>query len=225
MNCVIIAIGNQHDPYEESIMIWRLLTGRLTRASLLTFIIILALRASYLINKHDAEYFQRNVLSFMRTPEPTLVTLDWMVIPAPEAVETMTAPLSEQGYEHQIQQLMSEFETAVDEINLSLVTISDAGEMAPEQYNKLTTELADSLNHLDSVSIGIRRLAPPLLHDAFHQRILTMLALYEKVNRALIADYDSPGTITEEEYTELKRQLKQAIDALDDIEESAPYGG
>lgn len=196
-------------------MLWRLLTGRVTRVTLLAFLIAVALRAVYLINKHDAEYLQRTVFSFMGTPEPTLAILDWMVIPAPEAVETMAAPLSAKGYEHTMQPLMAEFSTAVDGVNQTLVAISAAGEMAPSQYNEFTRELADALNQIVSVSMRIRKIDPPNQYEAFHQRLLNLLATYEKVNRALIADYDTPGAVSSEDNAELMRQLDDAINALD----------
>lgn len=196
-------------------MLWRLLTGRVTRVTLLTFLIVVALRAVYLINKHDADYLQRTVFSFMGTPEPTLAILDWMVIPAPEVVETMAAPLSAQGYEHAIQPLMAEFSSAVDGVNQTLIAISAAGEMAPSQYNKFTRELADALNQIVSVAMRIRQINPPNQYAAFHQRLLDLLTTYEQVNRALIADYDNPNAVSDTDNEELMRKLNDAVNALD----------
>lgn len=197
-------------------MIWRLLTGRLTRASLLTFLIILALRGAYLINKQDALELRQGVLSFMGTPEPTLVMLDNLVLPMSIGVETPTAPLSDQAYEQEVYRLMEEFGASIDSINASITQAAGVSNTSA-QHNASTQQLANSLNELTGVVLQIRQLHPPPKHEAFHERLLAMLAIYEKINNAMIADYDQPGSISVEENEHLFSELEQAIETLDYI--------
>ena len=191
-------------------MLWRLLTGRLTKASLLTFIIILALRGAYLINKQDALDIRQGVASIFGTPPPTFALLDMMVIPAPDIVETPEAPLSPQAYETEVRRLALDFASASDSVYTTLQEIADTETMGAQQYNDATIKLAGVLNSVVGTSIKIRQMHPPEQHKDFHQRLLYFLEVTERANRSMIADYDNPGSISDEEIDELIQEMQQA---------------
>ena len=180
----------------------------LGRLILMTLIIVVGFGGVILVNLSDLIAL-RNIV-FVYTPEPTLVRLDSLVIPASVNVATMTATLSEKGYQQQMNQLMEQFVTASDEIDQKWQELVDEGQIPAEQYNPHVLGIADAVNRLNVVMQQLRRLAPPTSQEMFHAKLLNMLAVVDEMTLAMMNEIDDPGSIPENEFTDLMQRLRVA---------------
>jgi len=197
-------------------MLWRLLTGRLTRASLLTFLIIVGLRGCYLYARQQSATGQPLTMSApFAAPQPTFAKVSSLTTRRPIfPVSTPDAPMAQDDYLGKMWDVLEAHRSEVSSLFELTDEVESMGEMPPEEYNIQAQRIAEQVNKISALAAEVRLLHPPALFSQYHDEVLFALDVVDDTISTIVIYYDMPDLVIEEDQDAAAERFAQAVEIL-----------
>lgn len=197
-------------------MLWRLLTGRLTRASLLTFLIIIGLRGCYLYaRQQNATGQPLTVSALFTTPQPTFAKVSSFTTRRPVfPVSTPDAPMAQDDYLGKMWDVLEAHRSEMSTLFDLTEEVEGMGEMSPELYNVQAQRIGEQVNKVAALAAEVRLLHPPSIFSQYHQDVVDALDVVDQTISTMVLYYDAPDLVIEEDEDAAAERFAQAVEVL-----------